>query len=280
MSETAVAKPPETAVIPKQQIGTGAVVSIIPQTFDEVFRMATLIVKSGIGPKGLATPEAAAVAIMAGAEVGVPPMASVQNIAVINGRPCMWGDLIVALVQASGKLEYLVETWDEKTQTATTQIKRVGKPEMVSVFSMADAKRAKLADKDLYKNYPQRMIGWRSKTYAIRSEFSDVLKGLSIREEVEDYIDVEATEAKPLPPMPREIGAQPEAEPEQDQGEPPADDAPPERTIEDEIRETGEVLGKKPVEVEALIREHTKKKTLDSLRDEFRRQYKARQVEG
>lgn len=189
------------AVVPqdtrKIALGAGQVVAIVPQTFDEVYRMAAIIVGSGIGPKGM-TKEACAVAIMAGAEVGVAPMASVQNIAVINGRPCMWGDLIVALVQASGLLEYLIEEWDEGTQTATVRIKRVRKPEHVETFGPVEAKRGKLADKDLYKQYPQRMHGWRAKSYAIRSQFADVLKGLSIREEVEDYVDVEAVTRAPI----------------------------------------------------------------------------------
>lgn len=217
------------ATRPALEIGAGSVVAIVPQTVDEMYRVANLIAKSGLAPKSLPTAEAVAVAIMAGAEVGVPPMASLQNIAVINGRPCMWGDLIVALVQQSGKLEYLVETWDAKTQTATVRCKRIGKPERVEVFGMDDARRAKLAGKDLYQTYPQRMCGWRAKTYAIRAEFADVLKGLSVREEVEDYIDVTPT-VRELPPMPRAAEApspvcEPEPEPEMSAEESAAMDA-------------------------------------------------------
>jgi hypothetical protein len=263
-----------TAVAPqdtrKITLGAGSVVAIIPQTFDEVYRMATIIVKSGIGPKGMNEAQCA-VAIMAGAEVGVAPMASVQNIAVINGRPCMWGDLIVGLVQASGKLEYLVDTWDEPTQTATVRIKRIGKPEHVETFGPTEAKRGKLDQKDTYKMWPQRMHGWRAKGFGIRSEFADVLKGLSIREEVEDYIDVDGRELPAptaLPPMPRAV--EDTSEPEAPQPEPET-----ERTLEGEIREVGECIGKKPAEIAALIKQHAKAGTLEQLRDEFRAKYRA-----
>jgi hypothetical protein len=190
----------------------------------------------------------------------------------------MWGDLIVALVQASGKLEYLLEEWDEKSQTATVRIKRLGKPEHVEVFGMAiEAKKAKLADKDLYKSYPQRMCGWRAKSYAIRSQFADVLKGLSVREEVEDYVDIEAVPARAPIATPRPCLAhvEPEAPPQ-----PEPESAGTERTVEDEVSELGEALGYPPAHTAAKLAEHAKKGTLESYRDNLRLELKRKQAEG
>jgi hypothetical protein len=112
----------------------------------------------------------------------------------------------IALVQRTGLLEYLMDDWDDAEQKSTVRIKRRGMPAKVFTFSMKDAQRANLAGKDTYRQYPQRMCGWRAKTFAIRSEFADALKGLLIAEEAMDL----PPESEPieLPPisMPREIG--------------------------------------------------------------------------
>ena len=158
---------------------------LVPQSLSEAMEFAKLIASSGLCPKQFqGKPADVLLAVQLGAEVGVTPIQALQNIAVVNGRPCMWGDLVVALVQASGHLEYLRESWDGKTATAT--IKRRGMPERTERFGLEDAARAGLAGKDTYKQWPQRMCGWRAKTFAIRAEFSDVLKGLTLREEADD----------------------------------------------------------------------------------------------
>jgi len=161
--------------------------SLVIGNVNELYMIAKMVVSSGLAPKGMDTSQAA-IAIAKGMEVGAPPMFSISNIAIINNRACMWGDILVGVVEASGKLEYLKEEpWDTSAQNAIVRIKRYGKPEHIEQFSMADAKRAGLDTKETYKKYPQRMCGWKAKTYALRSQFADVLGGLTTREEVEDY---------------------------------------------------------------------------------------------
>jgi hypothetical protein len=183
------------------------------------------------------------IAVQIGAELGVSPLQALANIAIINGRACLWGDLIVGLIQSSGRLEYLKESWDERTATATVRIKRKGHPERVETFSMADARRANLAGKDTYKQYPARMCGWRAKTYGIRAEFADVLKGLSVAEEVMDFApsaDIEVQQPIRTPQMLSEPAPDesvvdasepfvpaPEGTPAPDPIEPKTDDDPP-----------------------------------------------------
>lgn len=194
-------------------------VAMIPRNPTELGQVAAIIQAGGFAPKGM-DKYAIAGAIAHGLEVGLAPMQSVQCIAVINGRPSIWGDGVIALVQASGLLEDWFDEWDEETQTASCTVKRLGRRPRTEVFSMEDAKRAGLAGRDTYRQYPQRMCRWRARSWAFRGEFADVMKGLAIREEVEDYIDVT--------PAPREAstaslharlraatapGREPEAEP-------------------------------------------------------------------
>lgn len=173
--------------------------SLVPRNLTEAMEFSKLIANTSLVPKsyrdkeGKVNPGDILIAVQMGLEVGLKPLQAIQNIAVINGQPTIWGDGMKALVEASGELEYCVETWDPKTKTATCRVKRKGKPERVETFSMADAATAGLADKETYKKYPQRMCPARARSWAFRGEFSDVLKGLQSREEVEDYETVGET---------------------------------------------------------------------------------------
>lgn len=168
--------------------------SLAPRNLTEAMEFSKLIANSEICPtqfKGKAGD--VLVAVQMGMEVGLKPLQAIQNIAVINGRPTMWGDAVKGLVDASGHLEYCVETWDAAKQTATCRVKRKGRPEAVRTFSMEDAKRAGLASKDTYIKYGSRMCQMRARSYGLRDEFADVLKGLNIREEVEDFTPIAET---------------------------------------------------------------------------------------
>ncbi len=223
--------------------------TLAPKTLQEAMQYAKIISESSLCPNAFrGKPGDVLIAVQIGAELGVSPLQALANVAVINGRASLWGDLVVALVQRSGLCEYLIEEWDEPSQTSTVRIKRKGKPEKVETFSMADARRARLDKKDLYQQYPQRMCGWRAKTYAIRSEFADVLKGLAVAEEVMDFgpqatVEHEAPIRMPQMVKPEAHIAEPQAgEP----SEPAANDAShedqqSEASSEDQHPEQGEL---------------------------------------
>jgi hypothetical protein len=131
-------------------------------------------------------PEAGAVAIQWGAEIGMPPLQSLQNIAVINGNPALWGDALVALVKGSGQCEYLSSKYDAASQTALVKTKRKGEPEEWRTYSMADASKAGLASRDTYKKHPARMLQARARSHLLRDVYADLLRGIQIREIVEE----------------------------------------------------------------------------------------------
>jgi len=118
-------------------------------------------------------------------------MQSLQSIAVINGRPTIWGDAALALVQSSPVCEYVREyTEGEGDQlVAVCEAKRKGYPAPTVVrFSMADAKRAGLAGKaGPWSQYPGRMLTLRARGFALRNAFADALRGLITAEEAQDY---------------------------------------------------------------------------------------------
>lgn len=161
--------------------------SLAPRTFDDAIKFSEMLAKSDFVPKNFqGKPGDILAAIQMGYEVGLAPMAALQNIAVINGRPSMWGDALLAIVQASGLLETIDESDDGKT--ATCMVKRKGDPTpRVSTFSMEDAQRAGLSGKQgPWSQYPKRMRQMRARSFALRDKFADVLKGLIAREEAID----------------------------------------------------------------------------------------------
>lgn len=128
-----------------------------------------------------------------GAELGLKPLQAIQNVAVINNRPCIWGDAAKAIVLQSGLAEYIYEEEIGKQGTDSwgfmCRTKRKGNArEEISTFTISDAKRAGLVDKNgsLYKLYPQRMLMFRARGFRLRDSYPDVMKGLITAEEATD----------------------------------------------------------------------------------------------
>jgi hypothetical protein len=162
------------------------------QSFDDAFRFSKMVAASEFAPKDFkGKPESCMLAIQHGSEVGLSPMQSLQSIAVINGRPTIWGDAALALVQSSPVCEYVKEYTEGQGDnlTAVCEAKRRGYPApTVSRFSMADAKRAGLAGKSgPWSQYPERMLALRARGFALRNAFADALRGLITAEEAQDY---------------------------------------------------------------------------------------------
>lgn len=174
------------AVVPLRATG-GRAMAIIPQSVEEVFRLATAVHKSGLAPNGFKTAEQITVAIMHGAEIGLPPMQALQKIAVINGRPSLWGDGLPALLLARG---FRIEEWSDGTEDGRGATCRVTRPDGAKIerrFTIGDAKVAGLWGKQgTWKQYPDRMLQMRARGLAARDGAADVLSGLYLAEEAQD----------------------------------------------------------------------------------------------
>ena len=172
----------ETSLITTEQRHIG----LTPQTIDEALRMADIMAKASIIPKDYQGNSGnILVAIQWGAELGLPPLQAMQSIAVINGRPSLWGDAVIGLVRGSGLLESIHE---EVTDTqAICTVKRRGEDPAERQFTMEDAKRAGLLGKPgPWSQYPKRMLQMRARAWALRDVFPDVLRGVSVAEEAQD----------------------------------------------------------------------------------------------
>lgn len=155
-----------------------------PQTFEQALIFSNYLADSDLVPKDFkGKPGNCLVAMQWGAELGLKPLQSLQNLAVINGRPALWGDAVIAIVRSSAVCEFIIETDDG--HTATCRVKRRSEPEQARTFSMDDAKAAGLSGKQgPWSQYPKRMRQMRARAFALRDVFPDVLRGLPVAEEV------------------------------------------------------------------------------------------------
>jgi hypothetical protein len=162
------------------------------QSVADAMKFGEMVSSSDFAPKDFrGKPASCMLAIQCGAEIGLAPLQSLQSIAVVNGRPSVYGDAALALVKASPVCEYVTESieGDGDQMTAICTAKRRGYPQPTVVrFTVADAKKASLWGKSgPWTQYPKRMLQMRARGFALRDCFPDVLKGLVTAEEAQDY---------------------------------------------------------------------------------------------
>jgi len=193
-----------TTALERPESRVPVAVGMAPTTIDEAWRLSQAMARSGLVPEGFrGHPEDVMIAVMMGAELGLAPVQALNSIAVINGRPSVWGDGLLAIVKQSPLCLRHDEYWrvdgarvdrvpsealalDETA--AVCVFERRGAPEpFLRSFSIAQAKRAHLVGKKgPWTEYPDRMLLMRARTFAARDAFPDVLRGLTSTEEARD----------------------------------------------------------------------------------------------
>lgn len=220
--------------------GGGHVMAIVPQTFEETFRVAKAVYLGGLAPSALigklegdAAISAVTVAIMSGAELGLKPMVALRSFTVINGKPALYGDGLINVVRQSGKVAYLrtgcenrdgqMVGWCEAKRNDTDEEKRVEFSQedairaglwqteaVVTKWNKWDKKNEQKPNDSPWWRFPQRMLAWRAAGYCLRELFGDVLGGIrdefEAREiaDAEEMRDITPRHEPPAPPRPPE----------------------------------------------------------------------------
>ena len=174
------------------------------ETLDEAMRAAEVMSKSGLVPEDFkGKPANILVAMQWGSELGLSPMQSMQAVAVINNKPCMYGDALLALVRADDRCVGVEETiagqGDDRAAPCVLQRLHAAndarhRTETISrTFDVIDAKKAHLWNKKgPWTQYPDRMLAMRARGFALRDAFPDVLRGIITTEEAADFPPVPA----------------------------------------------------------------------------------------
>jgi hypothetical protein len=192
---------PETAIVKvePQSAALTRLAAFTPANLTEAIALAKMMAKSAMVPAAFKNkPEDILIAMQMGAEVGLAPMAAIQNIAVINGRPSLWGDAALGVVQVHPEYEWHKEGWEGEgdARKAWFQIKRKGQETHTTQFSVLQAKKASLWGKaGPWQTYPDRMLQMRARGFGLRDKFADALRGLHIAEEAMD-IPQDVSDAK------------------------------------------------------------------------------------
>lgn len=185
-----------------------------PQNLTELMTWAKLVDKSGLAPKGM-NEAAIVLCVQMGAELRITPTQALQNIAVINGRPSIFGDLGLALFKRdSGCKSFQEDAPDVALKQGFGRCTIVTKEGKVieRKFSIEEAKTARLWMKEgPWTNYPGRQLMFRARWWAMRDAEPGVFKGIGPREEVEDIVDVTDTATSGGAPLraPRERSGTP-----------------------------------------------------------------------
>lgn len=176
----------EVAVRAPIQNTTGG---LILNTYDDMFRYASMVIKSRMAPASLETEAKVMVALQTGAEIGLKYQQSLKSICVINGNATIWGDAALGLCLRSGFCEDVIETNTGiigQDYIATCEVRRKGREPLIRTFSWDQAKKANLTGKGPWKSYPERMMQMRARAFALRDGFPDVLMGMHIKEEIDE----------------------------------------------------------------------------------------------
>ena len=183
---------------------TNDLLTVATQT-DTMLKLATAIVKGGLIPSAIKTPEAALGVLLKGRELGLAPMQSFDSIDVIQGKPTLKPQAMLALIYSSPIYgSFRVDSSDDKAATVT-MARRGGKPHG-ETFTMADAKALGLSDKANWKSQPATMLKWRAVSACARVVFPDVIQGMYTPEEIgqeSEQVEVAFVDEEPAPASPQ-----------------------------------------------------------------------------
>jgi hypothetical protein len=196
-----------------------------PKTMDDAMAVAKQLSESQLVPKAFqGRPADILIAGAMGHRLGLDVFASMNSLAVINGRPTLWGDSMLGICQARADWAGMTVTWSGTECTVTVKRRHHSEVcEYQGTFSEAAAKTAGLLGKaGPWTQYPRRMIELRARAFALRAAYADALCGLVSREEMEG-VTVDVTPMAVPEPEPARIPA-PTPQAEQ---QPQAEDAPP-----------------------------------------------------
>lgn len=167
------------AVQRQDQFATTVITTAPPvgEEWSGMVRQAEMLSKTGFVPKYYQGKPAELLACMMTArELGIGPMFAMRKIAIIQGTPTMEAELMVALVRRAGH-----NIGVELSATAATASgrRRDTGDEATYTFTIEMAKRAKLLEKDNWRNWPESMLWARAASQLCRMLFPDALMGVT-----------------------------------------------------------------------------------------------------
>lgn len=193
---------------------TVAITPFEPRGMEEATKMADQLAKSQLLPAHLrGKPADVLVTLLSGRELGFSPLQSVRGIYVVEGKPTLAAEAMVALCKRHPDVCEWFRLVESTPQRCTYETKRHGEPEPTRMtFTIEDAARAGVSGKNVWKNYPAAMLRARCASGLARAVYPDLLFGVYDPEELN--APVETTAPPPMrdvTPPPKPEAPKPEA---------------------------------------------------------------------
>lgn len=186
---------------------------IAPSSWSIMKEQAGMLVRSGFLPSAIKTPEQAMAIMLKGRELGIPAMQAFAHISVIQGKPAIGAELMLALIRRTYP-NAPIEIERRDNDGAVIKAGRPGAKKLTEfTFTIEDARRAGLLGKSSWQGYPRNMCFWRAISDMARSLYPECLMGCShtpeeLGADVNEEGEVISIDAAPA----REIATAPEGE--------------------------------------------------------------------
>jgi hypothetical protein len=167
----------------------------------DIFRIGETLAKSGYFADAKDAAQCV-VKVLAGRELGVPPVAAMTGVYIIQGKPTLSANLMASIIKRSGKYNYRVLQMD--AQVCEIEFFEQGQSIGKSTFSMQDAKVAGALDgknKHTWTAFPRNMLFARALSNGARWYTPDIFSGpIYTPEELDAHVNNEGVpELAPAP---------------------------------------------------------------------------------
>jgi hypothetical protein len=170
------------------------------------------LLASGLLPKGITKPEQVILIVLKGKELQIPPLQALSHIHVINGKPCMSAELMLAQIYRLHP-KTVIKFKERSSERCIVEAKRDGHGVETFVWSLEDAKKAGITGNPTWSKYPRAMLHARVVSEMARSLFPDAIAGISYTpeelgaevDESGDVIDISPTPTPTPAPSPTSV---------------------------------------------------------------------------
>lgn len=136
--------------------------------------------------------------VMAGRELGLPPLTSLREINIVQGKPCFSSQIMLAMVyqKVPGSVINFITPADRQSLECTVEVSRPGGKPQQFRYTMEMAKNAGLTGKSNWKNHPEAMLRARAVASAVRAVYPDALSSCYLPDELgHEVVDIENHES-------------------------------------------------------------------------------------
>ena len=184
--------------------------SLVAGNFEEAMKIANMLAGSKLVPQQYqGHPEDVLIACSWGESLGLKPLSALNAIAVVNGRPQLFGDALKALIMKHGTIE---ENWDNEQGIWTMTAHRKGFPDVTWSYGYNDAIAAGHVSYNPQSNtfglgarkseawvkYTKRMCQLKCRNFVIRDAFPDVIQGIDIEGSDDDVMPISEVQTEPV----------------------------------------------------------------------------------